>query len=315
MSRVDELRKAGSAYSVKFLEFTRIYSKDKISVTCIFEGEDEKYFSQRVTDGLAPLNWNGLNAGGKKVVLDLFGAISTHPEYEKSRYICFIDRDFEDWLDNPNPDKIYITPCYSIENFYVSEDCFKRIISSEFKVTEFNEYREEFGKCLGFYRSSKSEFAINTSHFNYWVKAHRIMERDDKAPSSLNVRNVKIGDLVTIDFNGINASYDFEDPTSVFKDSLKVELCSGAMEEAQASLPIDKWESRFRGKQVAEFIRILLMLLKTDRTSRTPSFFSEKGSVRLSLSKDNLISELSQYADTPSCLIDFLGRYKSNLAV
>ncbi len=314
MSRVDVLKDASKSYSVKFMEFTRIYSKDNLSVVCIFEGEDEKYFSQRVTDNLAPLNWNGINTGGKKAVIELFEAISTHPIYKDCRYICFVDRDFEDWFVNPDREKIYVTPCYSIENFYISEECFKKVISSEFKLTEFNECRDEFNKSLSFYRSTKTEFSKHISQFNYWIKAHRIMERDNKAPASLNVRNVKIGDLVSLDFSGLSIQYDCEKPSSVFKDSLKIDLCSDSMTEAQDSLPLSQWEQLYRGKQLAEFMRIFLTLLKSDRTSKTPVFFKEKGPVKITLSKENLVSELSQYADTPICLTNFLSSYRESLA-
>jgi len=113
MSRVDSMTRAGESYSIKFLELGRIYSKDSNIIICIFEGEDEKYFSQRITDALAPFTWQGIDAGGKKSVLELYKHVSCHYEYKKSKYLCFIDRDFEDWFKNPDTSRIYVTPCYS----------------------------------------------------------------------------------------------------------------------------------------------------------------------------------------------------------
>jgi hypothetical protein len=64
----------------------------------------------------------------------------------------------------------------------------------------------------------------------------------------------------------------------------------------------------FRGKQHIGFFRVFINLLIDDRCKKSDrKVFAEKGNVRLAkLSKDNVISELSQYADTPICLINFL---------
>ncbi len=56
------------------------------------------------------------------------------------------------------------------------------------------------------------------------------------------------------------------------------------------------------------------MKLKEDKVSDNPTFFASKGRVMISLSKDNCISELSQYAETPDCLLSFLENAKVSLA-
>jgi len=306
MDRVAIMQEHGNSYSVKFLEFTRIYSKDKSIIICIFEGQDEKYFSSRLDLKIGQDKWKGINTGGKKSVLELNDSIMLHPVYKESYFVCFIDHDFEDWFVNPNPNKIYVTNCYSIENLYSTESCFKRVISSEFGINEFNESRIDFHKCIDLFNLRLTEFFDKVYMFNCWVKAHRIMERDSKAPKKLNVRNVKITSLVNIQLNSVSAIYDQSDPQSIFKDYEELSLCEEALEEAKLSFENKENCLVFRGKQQIEFMRIFLMRLKEDRTSKIPNFFSSKGSVILGLSKDNCISELSQYADTPECLISFL---------
>lgn len=315
MNRVDTLKAASNAASVKFMEFMRAVSKCAKTIACIFEGEDEKYYSQRITVALHPLSWHGINTGGKKNALELFELIANHPLYKNSRYLCFVDKDFEDWWKNPNPDRIYCTPCYSIENFYVSESVFRRILSSEFQITEFNENRDEFSRCIDLYRKCKYEFLNIIAPFNKLIKAFRVMERDNKIGFSLNVRNIKIGKLVDVDFNGVTAIYDIKNPLALFKDASDLTVCADSFLEADSTLVNTDWESSFRGKQNAEFVRLLISKLKTDKTSENPSFFKTKGPVKLSLSKENFISDLSQYADTPDCLTKFLSNYKESLAV
>ena len=190
MNRVQKMQEQGSSYSVKFTEMTRIYSKDNTILICIFEGKDEKYYSNRLNNFKGQGRWSGIDTGGRLPVLELIEKIDTHPVYSNILYAGFIDRDYEDWFVNPNPNKIYVTPCYSIENLYVTESCFKQILSAEFGITEFNENKNEFSKCLEVFRDRLNDFIDGVEAFNLWVKAHRIMKRDDTKTTKLNIGNI-----------------------------------------------------------------------------------------------------------------------------
>jgi hypothetical protein len=313
MDRVSIMQESGKSYSVKFLELTRIYSKNKNNVICIFEGQDEKYFSSRIDSKIGKDNWFGINSGGRKPVLDLYGIVSTHKIYSKSNYCCFIDHDFQDWFDNPNPQRIYITNGYSIENYYVNESAFKKVLSSEFGVTEFNDHKVDFDKCIMKFNSRLEEFILYIQPFNCWVKAHRIMEYKKQEPKILNVTNIKTTSLIDVTIDKVVKKYE-DKPETVFKDYEDLQLCTIALTEAENSFKTKDLSLYFRGKQQLDFFRLFLMKLKEDKTSKNPSFFRTKGRVMLSLSKDNCISELSQYADTPDCLLSFLDNVKIKFA-
>jgi hypothetical protein len=306
MSRVDVMISQGLSYSVKFLEVTRMHSKNKDLLICVFEGKDEKYFCNRLDLIVGQGRWAGINTGGKKPVLDLAEALSHHSIYQNANYACFIDRDFEDWFVNKNPERVYITPTYSIENFFVTESCFTRVLSSEFEITEFNDFRDEYKKCMDAFNSRLEEFTGNLLEFNIWVKAHRIMERDSQGIKKLNVSNVKTKDIVSVDLDKISTVYTPTDFTTIFKDLNSFTFCSNAIKEAEATLKACNRASSFRGKQQMDFYRDFLIKLKNDRTSQAPNFFTKNGKAQINLSKDNIISELSQYADTPDCLNTFL---------
>ena len=312
MSRVQEMQEQGSSYSVKFTEMTRIYTQDNSILICIFEGKDEKYYANSLNTIKGQGRWSGINTGsgvnkgGRLAVLKLAETIDKHPIYSKVNYAGFIDRDYEDWFENPNPNKIYVTPCYSIENLYATENCFRQIMSSEFEITEFNENSNDFKKCLDMFNARLSDFINGTEVFNIWAKAHRIMTIDDATTRKLNIGNVDTKDIVKIDIDCCVTLYDKNDPSSVFKDSSGFSFSESALQRAANSFEdVDK-AYFFRGKQQIDFMRELLLKLKIDRNSKNPTFFSKKGKVCLNLSKDNIISELSQYADTPECLIDFI---------
>ncbi len=306
MDRIEVMQQAGSGMSVKFTEVTRAYSKDKSQLICIFEGEDEKYFCARINQALNDRKWHPINTGGKAVVLELFDTISNHPDYKTIDYKCFVDHDFEDWYQNPEPRKIYITPCYSIENLYVSESVFKRVMSAEFNVNEHAGDGSDYAQCIAFFRQRLEEYLNHVQTFNHWIKAQRIMVRDHKSNKKLNIRNIKLKSLVETDINSVTIKYDPTDSTTIFSGDQALTIDTTSLIEAQNTLPVSQGAVKFRGKQNIEFLRSLLTILKTDRTSDNPNIFSTRGNVRLQLSKDNIISELSQYAETPRCLVNFL---------
>jgi len=306
MSRVESMKEEGESYSVKFLEVTRIYSKDKSTLICLFEGKDEKYYANRLNIFNEQDCWRGVNTGGRSSVLKLVEIIDNHLVYKNINYAGFIDKDFEDWFENPNPEKIYVTPCYSIENFYITESCFKQILSAEFNVTEFNENKDDFKRCVDIYTDRLAEFLEGILVFNCWVKAHGIMRRDDRSVKNLNVNNIKTKDLIRINIDKSSVVYDLKNPFSVFKNLSGFNFCQNALREASESFQNCDRLNSFRGKQQIDFIREIVLKLKNDRTSKVPVVFSEKGNVSISISKDNAISELSQYADTPTCLKSFL---------
>jgi hypothetical protein len=300
------MRSAAQSYSVKFLEMTRIYSQDRDAFACVFEGEDEKYFAPRLNLYLGDGAWAAVNSGGKKIATELHEFILAHPEYRLFRYAFFIDRDFEHWLQNPDPATLYITNTYSIENLYTTVGVFRSILSAEFGISANGDDSEDFKSLSIAYAKVLDEFCECAKWFNYYAKAHRIMERDGTTNVKLNIRNVKVNDLAEVRIDGVTIKYDPERPELLFRDFNGHPLDQMAVQEAVATLPRTEWRAMFRGKQQLEFLRTFLSQLKIDRSAQAPRFFRARGNVKLGLSKENCISELSQYAETPSCLREFL---------
>ncbi|MED5613330.1 DUF4435 domain-containing protein [Janthinobacterium sp. P210005] len=309
MDRIEKMKASVQSYSVKFMEVTRIFSKMPDAYVCIFEGEDSKYYSPRLNCILDQESWRGVNAGGKSKVLEIHNCISEHPIYSGFRYACFIDSDYDHWTDYSGKGKLYKTAGYSIENYYTTDYAVRNIIASEFNISEFGEESGDFNKVIAMYLDLLDIFCYAVSEFNYYAKAHRIMERNGAAKIKLNLSNVKISDLVKIDLDSVVVAYDTENPATIFKDAQGIHFDKEALLEAEVTLPKEKWQTQFRGKQQMEFLRHWLSLLKSDRCSKNPKIFSKSGNVKISLSKENCISELSQYASTPGCLKSFLDNF------
>lgn len=306
MSRVASLQKAGGASAVKFLEVTRIKSKNPDILICIFEGEDEKYYGCRLSTLIGHDQWSGVNTGGRKIVLEVRELIIHHPTYNTIRFACFIDRDYETWTKNPDPKRIYITPCYSVENLYANEVCLKQILAAEFGATEYNENSKEYTSSLKAFNERLKEFVDAATQFNAWAKSRAIMERDGKPPIRLFLNDVSAENLANISLQNCTINYEEADINSLFKKSKQTDLCVDSVREALKDLNSSDKVYNFRGKQQLEFLGIFLSLLKADAAQGNASIFRSKRKIKLSLDKTDLLSELSQYSETPPCLIAFI---------
>ncbi|WP_439253910.1 DUF4435 domain-containing protein [Pseudomonas monteilii] len=307
MSRVATLTNAASSAAVKFLEVTRAHSKKPQAAICIFEGNDEKYYACRLSSILGQDSWVGINTGGRNPVLELRKLILQHPVYKKCRFLCFIDKDYDDWLVNPDPDRIYITPCYSIENLYASQMCLVGILSAEFRVTDFNEMASEYAACIDLFQKRMVEVCECLLSFNIWGKGRALMERDGKGVPKVYLNDATIDKLIHLDLASCTILYDPNDISSLLRKSSNDDFCAVAIAEATSSFENVNRMLRYRGKQQIEAFRRFLSALRHDFVTGGGVVFKKKGKLKMEFddSKD-LLSELSQYADTPDCLRRFL---------
>ena len=303
MSRVQILKDSRQSSSVKFLEFTRVVSKNKVAI--MFEGEDAKYYSIRINSILPDLEWASINCGGKKNVIQLRKDIRNHPNYYNAPCLFFIDSDFDNNEEIANLTDVYLTPCYSIENLYFTENAFIRIMDSEFKSSATNERSGDFESALYTYRKIKEEYLSAISGFNYLIKEIRRIENEGSSTGKLYINDLSLNKLVKISLDQVDKIYDENQPENIFpKMASDLDINLSNSKDYFSNISLELW---FRGKQHLEFFRNFLVHLINDINSKTErKVFSTKGKVKLNLTTDNCVSDLSQYADTPPCLITFL---------
>jgi hypothetical protein len=246
-------------------------------------------------------NWSPINCRGKKQVLELYTLISKHPSYSNARVAFFIDRDFDSLISNEMRRKVYETPCYSVENFYASLDCFTQILKSEFGITDGVHDGTALQKCQDLFLKTKQLFHDVITELNAWVWIQR---NNHKNIGALNLRNIKFDRFVAVGLGSVSKLYSISELKEIFPDAPQVDesLLASKITEFQTA---DR-AKLFRGKYEVEFLRMVLIKLVDDYRSQTPVYFPQRGTVRLTLSRENLISELSQYADTPDCLRNYL---------
>lgn len=249
-------------------------------------------------------SWHPIRCGGKKAVLKVKDIISSNEKYRNFYTAYFIDRDFDESIVKDHDSFIYETPCYSIENLYCDEKTIKKIISAEFGTSDHAGTDEFFNKIFTIIIDTQNKFHEIIRPFNAYIKAHRLREKNGNIKSNcLNLSNIKINDIIKIELNNIDKVIDPADYYKLFSSGYT--LTQTEINNADTFLN-ENAHYDFRGKFELEFIRIVLIKLRDEISSKESDLYRPGYSIKLTLSKSNCISELSQYATTPQCLIDFL---------
>lgn len=303
--QVEKLRDSRKGATVIFTKFTRLKSKYGSSLFCCFEGDDSKYYGSRIENILQsnPDNSHFFNCGGKKEVLKLFEMVNKNEDYKDVKIAYFIDKDFDESIIEIYCNKIYETPCYSIENFYTTISAFKRILKSEFNI---NESDSEYKVCLKLFIERQTEFHEKTKFFNAWLSCQRDLSNFGEM-TRLNLTDFNLNKIISeINLNEIKADYDKEKIESLFPDALVI----SNDDLNQKITEFEKFNPQiyFRGKFEVDFLYRFIEALKLEFKKHNGLIKKQDG-VQINISKKNFISELSQYADTPNCLIKYLSDF------
>ncbi|MBE9200859.1 MULTISPECIES: DUF4435 domain-containing protein [unclassified Nodularia (in: cyanobacteria)] len=292
---VDNLRASRGKAVTVFVEFTRLYKQYESALYCFFEGEDSKYYGIRIKTITKPKKDIYLNCNGKEGVLGIYRMLSSRNHYANAKTAYFVDKDFDQSIDDMGINRIYETPGYSVENFYTSVQCFSEILKSEFKLTELD---ENFERCISLYEKLQEEFHNAVELLNAWIACHR-----DKS-SRLNISDLSLLRLIQFDLNQVIAIYTIDDLHNKFPD-IPV-ITQQELDAKKSELKVNTRQKSFRGKFEIEFLFAFLQKLINEANNGNYPYFTLKVKVVLLLTQRTIISDLSQYADTPDCLHHYL---------
>lgn len=296
----EQLREARQKHQVKFMEFTRLYKRDKFAMFCFFEGEDDSDYYRSRIEAIAAPKFHFFVCDGKASVLRLHNIIVARNSYAKARTAYFIDRDFDPPLhqgsDRQRYARVYETPCYAIENFYTSIECVKKILASKFKLFELG---EEFEKCVELYENLQQQFHQAIADLNAWLAIQK------RGGIRINWQQLKF----EVELDEIRAKYTLDELASKFPDAKSVsrEECDRLLAEWRR----DRSDREtFRGKYEIEFLCKFLRKLAEGANKGNSPYFAQKIKVTLNPSPATLVSDLCQYADTPDCLWRYLNSFQ-----
>lgn len=302
---IENTREARQKGVVAFAKFCQDKKGHEECLFCFFEGEDSKYYGSRIEQyteypSEKVINYN---CGGRKEVERVYLLISKRHEYDDVNKMFFIDSDY---IPNEKvPPDMYQTPCYSIENFYSSVDCFGKIINREFGI---NSIDPDYSKCVTDYCNRQSEFHSYTEFLNVWLSCQR-EEEENKKQKAVVLKDFKVAKLfseISIAKVAPKQAIDKELLKTIFPDAYDIER--DRIDAASEAWSSKKTQQVYRGKFEMEFLRKILESIVTANKAHT--YFSEVYNCVHLNPGSNMLSSLSTYADTPTCLISFLKAHK-----
>lgn len=303
---VQEVREARGKGVVAFAKFCQDRNFYNNCLFCFLEGEDDfKYYSSRI-EKYAQYDYGEIihyNCCGRKEVLKAYDLIKNKKIYDRVNKIFLIDRDYFP-LRQTKKD-IYQTPCYSIENFYISSKCFSKILNREFGI---NVSDADYQKCINDFEKRKEEFHKKILFFNAWLYYQMNMQQK-KQDHRICIRDYKIAKLFSsIEIDELKSKFtiDLSFLKKEFPNAYNVRLST--IEKICHLFNKNNCQQLFRGKFELDFLSRILNSLKIKNQNGT-YFTTKRTSVELE-PHTNLLSSLSEYADTPNDLILFLEEHK-----
>lgn len=299
LSLLDEMRKSRETSNVAFISFIDNYDKFTSHTFCFYEGEDGKYYNQRIKSILGN-NIIPIILGNKKEVLKIWRKIKSEPIYNDISKMFFVDRDMDDIPSDKNND-LYITPCYSIENLYVDKQVFGDILESEFSL---NRMDSNYKKGIDTFEKLYGQFNDLMIEFNSLLL---IRNRKGLGDGKVSVNHIKTRQMISINIDKIQKGTKYDKIINDLKT--KLHICQKELDNANKEI-VKKgdYSNLFRGKNQLDFMVELINILKSENINGT--FFDEKKRcVSINLT-GNRLSELSQYAISPKCLCEFIENHK-----
>jgi Protein of unknown function (DUF4435) len=307
MSYKKQLAESRDKAQVAYHEFALSKAKFPEHLFCFFEGKDNPYYVPRIrrfTDKYHPIR-----CGGRQKVLDVYRLVNQHTEYSKYRKAFFIDRDFNTPMPSLDP-PIFETPCYSIENLYVSIPVFKNILTNEFHLSATT---DTFDTCVAVFTERQREFHEAVCLLNAWYACLIEIRNTTGKQTGVILSDKLLREFIEISLNFVIPTYDFEKIKQTFPNAN--EVSEDILEDKIREFSRCEQHRVFRGKYEMQFlIKFIYLLLNDAATTKTVlknkvNFAFGDGS---SLNSEQAINIFEGYAETPESLLEYLRQVTAN---
>ncbi|OUD31030.1 DUF4435 domain-containing protein [Flavobacterium sp. FPG59] len=296
MNPIELLEQSRNSSAVAFHKFVLLHREFGTDLFCFYEGKDTHYYFPKINQ-IYKDNHHPIICGNKKSVIETFEKII--PKYNNLKTAFFIDRDFDEKIED---EKLYCTPCYSIENLYCTESVLSRILKNEFMLHEID---DEYIFIINLFRQNQNEFHSAVKLFNAWYATAK-----EKAKKSNTIVNISLNekfpkDFAVIKIGNIQSNYTLNDIMDKYPDSIQV--TEEELKDKLKNFEENCNSCSFRGKYEIEFFTLFLKYLIEDANIKN-KFLKKK--TKFSVDSAQILSQLSQYSETPECLIVYLTKIK-----
>ncbi|WP_396188529.1 DUF4435 domain-containing protein [Flavobacterium sp.] len=299
---VEEMRNSTTISVVAYAEFANSTRALPNHLFCFFEGKDNPYYVPRIKKYTN--DYHPIKCGGRSKVLEVYELIKNQAVYSRYKKAFFIDRDFNEAMPEQNP-PIFETPCYSIENLYVSSSIFKEILSNEFHLSETTNPLHQ--KYFDLYQQRQDNFHDAVLLFNAWYSCLIDRRNNEIIQTGVQLANKFPRGLISISMDEVLINYDFNQLKEKFPSAIEVN-------EENLAVKIEEFRNcdklkTFRGKYEMEFlIKFIELMISNAKENEEDVRFSFDGA----LNNERAISVFTNYAETPEILYNYLESVTSN---
>lgn len=298
MSRKDKMIEQTDCVEAIFMSYIQQKSSQKMIL--FFEGKDDfKYYCPRIHSIYNEKHINYI-CNGKENVLKIYKMIiEKTAEDRKVIKMFFVDKDYD---DNSNIDNnyIYITPTYSIENLYFTDIAIESMIRGEMGLSaEAKDDTQDFKIAYDYIRECRDNIIEEILYGNacYSLQIKKSHKKNCKKPSLTAIK--KYNDIVSISkLKDIEVKLK-ETYIKMTEEEIKEEY------ERLKSDPIKFIRGKYLFEKMPKYINKIVEE-SNKGTKHVGHFFSKKRNMRLNTSELTLISDLSNYAETPKCLQEYI---------
>ncbi|QQV01340.1 MULTISPECIES: DUF4435 domain-containing protein [Chryseobacterium] len=137
MSLLDILDEKILTPSAAYIKILSQYKTSDNTIFCLVEGvEDNSFYRHFIEIYKEDIPVKYIVCNGKQNVIDNYNELDWD-FYDKKRVLFFIDKDFDDYIEREiiNDENVFITDCYSIENYLVDENILEKFITDNCLIT------------------------------------------------------------------------------------------------------------------------------------------------------------------------------------
>lgn len=253
-------------------------------VYCFVEGYDMPYYRAIVhaTCRREPIE---IKCNGKGNVIAANKFIETKEDCKDLIKRYFVDRDFDN--NDSLPDTIFVTDGYSIENYYLSENCISNILQTEYKMS-LVDHAENHILCMDLFRREHSKFFEGTLLLNAWYRC--LYQNPDWNRKDVSLGETFPKEWLDLRIENISYNYTLKDIEEKFDKAPKLD--NAEVNRNKEELKVLGY-SRVRGKFEMQFLYEFLRFIQNEPKK------NRKYSVApcsLPFQQNTMISTFSQYA-------------------
>lgn len=299
---IEKLRRERENSKTLLIQYNKFRSRHEDVLICALEGDDDAPFYDTMLGKIdSTILFIPFVCNGKKEVLLLRNILTRNVAGDSHLVRYFIDHDFDGLrahtMEHPNGADLYVTPCYSIENLLVGKSVLEKMLRSEYRCND--EYADQdVTRLIALFDARMQEF------ITCMYEANRLLH-------SARTQGIILG---SIDKDIIKKCLHISlDAVTVNEQAAELHQLIGytsAPDEATLAVSLPAFQALdpmrdWRGKFLFEFFRKFLALLKEDRGTKNPQYFTQRASMSFAPGGD-ITRALASMIAVPQCLHQFV---------